>query len=92
MKKILISIIMFIMGVSLCYAQSSFTDVIGSIGPDPGTIDTGTDGWNLGGMAGLLFEENPTTGETDVYAQIGFQPEFSLRLFFQGLALALPAS
>jgi len=71
------------------YAQSSFTDAIDSIGPEAGTIDTDAEGWDLAGMAGLYLEENPMTDETDIYVQLGLQPEFSLGPFGLGLNITV---
>lgn len=89
MKRLFITLILCITGTAACYAQSSFTESLEEIGPEPGALDSGTDGWTLAGMAGILLEEDPTTGETDIYAQVGFQPEFSLGPFGLGLNLIL---
>jgi len=61
----------------------------GPVGPAPEALASAAEGWTLGGTLGLLLEENPTTGETDLYAQIGFQPEFSIGQFGLGLNITL---
>jgi hypothetical protein len=93
MKKTVFPLLVLILFFGITYAQDlpefeSYQDLMNGIGPEPGMFDP-TDGWTMGGMAGLIMEENPITGDMDMYAQIGFQPTFGMGELAIGLNITV---